>query len=517
MPRNLCLYLSVILNLGLALNFTELSYADSENDFTRDTAIAITSVSQLSDVQTTDWAFTALQSLSERYGCIAGYPNLTFKGQNTLSRYEFAVGVNACLDKINQLIASGLAEKISKEDIDVLKNLQENFASELETIKSRLSSIETKTSQLEAQQFSPLTKLTGEGIFSIAGLVTGDNANGQAAPRNITLSNRVRLRFDTTFTGKDALRIRLQARNTTALSTATLTNEGRLAYDGQSDFEIDVMRYRFPLSSNTNAYIFTETNGFKGIDFTTYLNPWLDSSGSGAISRFGQRNPLYSYSGGGAGVAFRHQFDRNLGIDLGYIASNGADSTRGLFGGKYQFLGQLVFSSGDQFKLGLVYTNAYSPGRASVLNTGSTLVNTNLSNGLLVNGYGFQGYYNISPSFSLGGWLGYANHRHVGRGDAQVLNWTLTLAFPDLGQEGNLGAILLGMEPKVIGVSSGLDLGKGLGKGDRDTSFHIEAFYRHQFHPNISVTPGLIWLTAPNHDARNADILIGVIRTTFTF
>jgi hypothetical protein len=34
----------------------------------------VTSVSQLSDVQPTDWAFQALQSLVEKYGCIAGYP-----------------------------------------------------------------------------------------------------------------------------------------------------------------------------------------------------------------------------------------------------------------------------------------------------------------------------------------------------------------------------------------------------------------------------------------------------------
>jgi hypothetical protein len=38
----------------------------------------VTSVSQLSDVQPTDWAFQALQSLVERYGCIAGYPDGTF-------------------------------------------------------------------------------------------------------------------------------------------------------------------------------------------------------------------------------------------------------------------------------------------------------------------------------------------------------------------------------------------------------------------------------------------------------
>ena len=37
----------------------------------------LTSVSQLSDVQPTDWV-QALQSLVERYGCIAGYGSRTF-------------------------------------------------------------------------------------------------------------------------------------------------------------------------------------------------------------------------------------------------------------------------------------------------------------------------------------------------------------------------------------------------------------------------------------------------------
>jgi len=73
-----------------------------QSDQSSDLAIAqITSVSQLADVRPSDWAFTALQSLIERYGCIAGYPNQTYRGNQGISRYEFADGVNACLDKIN--------------------------------------------------------------------------------------------------------------------------------------------------------------------------------------------------------------------------------------------------------------------------------------------------------------------------------------------------------------------------------------------------------------------------------
>ena len=88
----------------------------------------VTSVSQLSDVRPTDWAFTALQSLVERYGCIAGYPDRTFRGNQATSRYEFAAGLNACLDKINEIISAGLADKVSKEDLATLQKLQEEFA-----------------------------------------------------------------------------------------------------------------------------------------------------------------------------------------------------------------------------------------------------------------------------------------------------------------------------------------------------------------------------------------------------
>jgi hypothetical protein len=37
----------------------------------------ITSVSELRDVSPTEWAYEALRSLVERYGCIVGYPDQT--------------------------------------------------------------------------------------------------------------------------------------------------------------------------------------------------------------------------------------------------------------------------------------------------------------------------------------------------------------------------------------------------------------------------------------------------------
>ncbi|MFN5763363.1 MAG: iron uptake porin, partial [Pseudanabaena sp.] len=175
----------------------------------------ITSVSQLSDVKPTDWAFTALQSLVERYGCIAGYPDSTFRGKQATSRYEFAAGLNACLDKINEIISAGLADKVSKEDLATLQKLQEEFAAELATLRGRVDALDAKTAKLEAQQFSTTTKLTGEVIFS----ATAGSGGPTNARSNITLGNRTRLVLNTSFTGKDLLRTRLETGNNLAAAS----------------------------------------------------------------------------------------------------------------------------------------------------------------------------------------------------------------------------------------------------------------------------------------------------------
>lgn len=60
----------------------------------------VTSVSQLADVKPTEWAFQALQSLVERYGCVVGYPDKTYRGNQALTRCEFAAGLNAGLDRV---------------------------------------------------------------------------------------------------------------------------------------------------------------------------------------------------------------------------------------------------------------------------------------------------------------------------------------------------------------------------------------------------------------------------------
>ena len=47
----------------------------------------VTSISQLSDVKPTDWAYQALSNLIDRYGCVAGYPDRTYKAVRSMTRF----------------------------------------------------------------------------------------------------------------------------------------------------------------------------------------------------------------------------------------------------------------------------------------------------------------------------------------------------------------------------------------------------------------------------------------------
>jgi Carbohydrate-selective porin, OprB family/S-layer homology domain len=261
----------------------------------------VTSVSQLSDVKPSDWAFQSLQSLVERYGCIAGYPNGTFQGKRAMTRYEFAAGLNACMDRVSELITSNTSDLVKNEDLEILQRLQEEFSDELVTLRGRVDKLESRTSKVEAQQFSTTTKLRGEVIFAAASAFGTDKArntdqiNSNAAKSkvddNLILADRVRLNFDTTFTGKDRLRVRLQARNVTPFNSAvTGTNQTRLGFDGAADGAIGnndvnaaVVSYRFPIGQSTTVHV--GAAGLEYVDEVPIMGRGFDPSGSGALSR----------------------------------------------------------------------------------------------------------------------------------------------------------------------------------------------------------------------------------------
>ncbi len=276
-----------------------------------DALAQVTSVSQLSDVQPTDWAFQALQSLVERYGCIAGYPDGTYRGNRALTRYEFAAGLNACLDRVNELIAAATTNQISREDLATLQRLQEEFSAELATLRGRVDALEARTAEVEANQFSTTTKLSGEAIFAVV--------EAFSLEFNTILAERVRLNFDTSFTGEDRLRVRLQDDNDDN-SDDTGTDMTRLEVDGDEgkDIEIDDLYYRFPIGDFLLVQLDAANVEFNDNVFT--FNPAFESSGSGAVSRFGRFSPIYRQGAGGAGLTLTFNPEGRLSVSAGYLA-----------------------------------------------------------------------------------------------------------------------------------------------------------------------------------------------------
>lgn len=475
----------------------------------------VTSVSQLSDVQPNDCAFQALQSLVERYGVIAGYPDSTFRGDRAMTRYKFAAGLNAALERINEQIATG--NPITQTDLAILQKLQTDFATELVTLRGRVDRVEVQTAQLESNQFSTTTKLEGTVIFALS-----DAFGGAGDDNNTVLQSRSRLAFETSFTGKDLLTTRLDFGNFEQFDLPT--DEGRLGFDSNTEGSVELGNLEYELPVGEKIMLLFQFNGSDSDDFTDVINPLFEDSDTGAISRFGRRNPIYRVPNSNTGIGARLQLSEAMSFDFAYLAGNANDPAAGagLFNGDYGAIAQLTLTPSDRLAVGLTYIHAYgTAGQGVDTGTGSTAANLtqigtpDLEQPVVSNSYGIEVSYRISENFAIGGWAGYTAARAIGLGDGSIWNYALTLGFPDLGKEGNLGGFIIGMQPKLTGTSSGL---RAAGQSsDPSTSIHVEGFYRHQVTGNISITPGLIWLTVPNHNTENEDIIIGTIRTAFEF
>ncbi|MEH1778417.1 MAG: iron uptake porin [Nostoc sp.] len=117
----------------------------------------VNSTSESSDVKPTDWAFLALQSLVKNYGC-AGYPNAKFPGNQSITRDEFAHALNACRNRVNELLATTAdSDVVKKEDLVNIKKLQQAFQVELAKLWGH-DAVAANTPSVPANQSSPTTK-----------------------------------------------------------------------------------------------------------------------------------------------------------------------------------------------------------------------------------------------------------------------------------------------------------------------------------------------------------------------
>ena len=532
-------------------------------------AAQVTSVSQLSDVRPTDWAFQALQSLVERYGCIAGYPDGTFRGNRAMTRYEFAAGLNACLDRITQQISGSTGNLVSREDLASLQRLQEEFAAELATLRGRVDALEARTAELEANQFSTTTKLNGFAWFNLTGAFAGDKVrveatNGKAAPLDrvpgrdpvtnrpivqrvdddpeITFSQLVWLTLTTSFTGKDELITQLAVGNGNSPANQ-YTSAGffntfgtpfldQTAGGNPNEVVLRELSYRFPLSNSLQVVVGPRINFYRYFDNNKF-NFFVD----GASSFNSNNSPLLSATRRGAGALALWDISRALKLRLGYLGesteflptsvfNSASNPSQGLFGGTNTTTAELTFSPSDRANLRFLYS------RSNIQQIGGFIGSPNSKplNGVADDGFGgrlgnatadtfsFNFDWSVTRRFGLFGRYGYAETNIFPKtnrpdGTIKTQSYQLGFALPDLFKKGALFSVSFLVPFDVTGGRRFLVSGGGNG----GTQYEFEATYYLPLTDHISIVPAFYAIGNANNFDNNPTIFVGNLRTQFSF
>jgi Carbohydrate-selective porin, OprB family len=480
-----------------------------------------------------DWQYTALQGVAAKYGCDSNLTN------QSVSQLEFARVLNTCLAKVEPLLAQQSPTQssptqssptqpgtqkppaVTAADLEVIKRLTQEYRAQLTEIDLRLTGADKKIAQAQANQFSTTTKLKGEVIFNLAGTTSGATSN------NTVLGDRVRLLFETSFNGQDRLWTRLATGNQPGVNgnfTNGATGEGAQVSEGipftnGNTVGIDWLAYQFPVS-NTNVYL-AAFNGIH-VDYAPSYSPNFEdfTGGNGALSSFAESSPIYKIGGGaGIGTSLPVSDSGLTSVTLGYFAgatsANRPVAGQGLFNGDYSLLGQLNFKLSDKLDAGLTYVNSFHTAGNAIYGfggpgglTGTGFANTNPANtpatpnGITANSYGAQFAFKASDSLAFNGFVMNTNANKAAVGKQDIWSYGAGVSVPNIDGKGGLAGLLVGTEPYVGGQGT--------------VPYHIEGFYKYKFSDNLSITPGLIYLTAPNQTSGNS-ALIGVVRSTFTF
>jgi len=462
----------------------------------------VTSVTQFSDVQPTDWAYQALSNLVEKYGCVAGYPNGTYKGGQAMTRYEAAALLNACLDRVTEVT-------------DELQRLMDEFKKELAVLKGRVDGLEAKVGSMEAQQFSTTTKLKGEVNFILGG-VPDYNSDASGRQDRTTFNYDLRLNLDTSFTGKDLLKTRLRSANFTAFSPfnsgdslfkldkASSTNAGASGVGGIDTVSIDRLYYQFPVGKQ-----FTLTAGalVRNTEILAFIPTAYRSQLLDFFAVAGTPGAYNKVTGQGFGAVWKQQVAKGQGFwnaSLNYIAQDGEISNEGIFDsdGSLNTTAQIGYKA-PNWGAAIAYRNGTTGTRT--INANGT-ANSSLSSGQSSNSFSVAGYWQpldsgIIPSISAG--YGFTDISGGVAGAADSQSWYVGLQWDDAFVKGNIAGVAIGQNPSA---------GGGI-----DDPLSLELFYKFQVTDNISITPGLFYITNSSNQVNDKDLWGGVILTQFRF
>lgn len=453
----------------------------------------VTSVSQLSDVQPTDWAYQALQSLVERYGVISGYPDGTFRGNRSLSRYEFAAALNTVLNRLEEL--GGAANVLTQEDLLVLQQVQRDYQNTLEELRSRLDDFDTRLTDLEEGRFSSTTQLNGEAIFALTG-----------GSEHSTVVSRVRLDLLSSWQNRHLLITQLEAGNNggdsvsfvhergeNLLGTAgILANGGGLDYiDAETEVQLNRLYYSFQPTENLAIAVGARMVPRDFIDRNRFAN---DESFD-FNSSFFLNNPLIVQNqidrDGGAGVAVNWKLNNTpFALNALYIAADADSANQGFFNDRYQGSVELEYTPTDAIAVRLQYTHA---------NLDRTEIDA----------FAVNAEWSLNRFVGVFGRLGTAHYngynQALGRDlDLYPTTWALGLGIRDLVIPGTAAGIAIG-QPFIE---------RNLGNA---TQTNFELFYNLGLSDRISITPSLIIVNHADNNSASGLTWQGTLRTVILF
>ncbi|HAX76714.1 MAG TPA: porin [Cyanobacteria bacterium UBA11372] len=519
----------------------------------------VTSVSQLTDIDPSHWAFQALQSLVERYGCIEGYPERTYRGNRALSRYEFAAGLNACLDRIQELIAAAVTDLPSKEDLATIRRLQEEFQSEITGLRERIDPLETRTAKLEANQFSTTTQLRGFAAFNLTNAWAGDEVKAEGlnpfnarrdplsnrpvirevGEQNITFSNFVVLTLNTSFTGKDLLVTELGAGNgnpgaNNYISAGNFNSGGVPFFDqtvgvDPNDIVLRELLYSLRVANSLRITVGPRINWFRFFDANAFTFPGTGTSSFNSIN-----STFLTSTKRGAGAVIEWNISKQLEFHLGYLVESleflpgnrpASDPSKGLFEGTNTITAELTYKPSSNANIRLLYQ------RSNLDRNSVVQIDLRPIFGVADDGFGGGVRDATSDTFGINfDWLmtkglgvfgryTYASTHidpvRVGIEDGRVNAQTFQvgLAFPDLGKRGALATLSFVVPFDILAGEKFLVSGAGNG----GTQYEIEASYYLPLTQNIAVVPGFYVISNINNFDDNPTVFVGNLRTQFSF
>ena len=476
--------------------------------YTATTKDQVTSISSFGDVYPSEWAYQALKNLVESYGCIGGYPDRTLKGKRPISRFEGASLLIACLENISQIT-------------DEMRALINIFQPELKTLKGRVGNLETRVDKLNATTFSTTTKLT----VNMGWLLGGTQYTGQGAKavssgmRNMFLPNAnnginngpgfptdglsfvyaSRFDLDTSFTGKDLLKVRMEVGNMTnsafGINTATpLTLYAWFFPKGQGDNQIVLQRlnYTFPVSEKLTVTAGPivrqdEMLGAWPVRYPTnaplFGVPWY--AGAPAAYNLNQ--------GAGGAMTYRDKlFESTVAATVMYISRWGENSNSGSGGIGTANAGAITTAqfalSRSKWTVAGIYT--YSQDNYASANSQGTPAYYSIAVSNSMHSYGLAGFYDLNtelpwvPTLNLG--AGY--NQHNDNLSSRSASWWFGMMWKDTLIKGHSFGLSIGQPTFVISDRNG---------NAEDGNYFIEAFYSISVTDGITLTPTVMWLSRP--------------------